>query len=208
MNAIPPSPPAQELPEARTVRHLAMLRELAEIGMALARAVGEQALQELAPQAGPLEAPQAARPATTPSRAEPATTFARLARAVRQTIALEARIAAGGIPGARTPHALRPAPDARRQVIRRVLRQVAAADGIPLDREIDERLGDELDADPDGAAPVEDVIAAICHDLGLPRGIARQPDEVLAMLGLADPSELAVTDPRDESPHPAGPDPP
>ncbi|HEX4261970.1 MAG TPA: hypothetical protein VHY76_12810, partial [Acetobacteraceae bacterium] len=91
MNAIPPTPPEETAAE-RTARHLAMLRELAGIGMALARALGEQALAALAPPAP--ETPEPAPAPAPPSRTDPGLAFARVTRAVRQTIALEARIVA------------------------------------------------------------------------------------------------------------------
>ena len=58
----------------RTARHMARLEELAEIGMAIARALGRQAA------AGSEEAGLA---------------FTRVARAVRQTVALEERLETG-----------------------------------------------------------------------------------------------------------------
>ncbi|HEX4260480.1 MAG TPA: hypothetical protein VHY76_05220 [Acetobacteraceae bacterium] len=179
MNAIPPDPEQAE----RTARHLAMLRELSEIGMALARAIGEQALAAL--ETPSPSDPQAVPTAPAPNRTDPGLAFARVARAVRQCIALEARIAAGPLPAARGRGAPRPAPDPRRETVRRVVRLAAEADGLSaatLKRDIEERLDEELDADPDGEIEVEDHIAAILGDLGLGRNLARQPDEVLAIL--------------------------
>ncbi|HEX4261274.1 MAG TPA: hypothetical protein VHY76_09245 [Acetobacteraceae bacterium] len=213
MNAIPPD---AESDAARTARHLAMLRELAEIGMALARALGEQALA--APQA---EAPDP----PAPPRADPGLAFARVARAVRQCIALEARIAAGPLPAPRGRGAPRPPPYPRRETISRVVRLAAEGDGLSaaaLKRDIEERLDEELDADPDGEIEVEDHIAAILGDLGLGRNLARQPDEVLAILirprrldddfSDVDMDEAAEADaPEADIPEPgaaAGPDPP
>ena len=63
---------------ARTERHLHMLAELAEIGMDLAREVRRQALDTSE---------------DAPSAADLALTFSRIARAVRQTVALESRLA-------------------------------------------------------------------------------------------------------------------
>ncbi len=210
MNAIPPSPPSPDEAAARTARHLAMLEELATIGMALARALGEQALRALDPPApgAPADPP--------PGRGDPTLAFTRIARAVRQTIALEARIVAGeaGMPR-RRPN--RPEPDPRRDLIRRLLRQAAEADGAPRgarDREIEERLADELDADPEAEVPIEEIFAAIREDLGIGLDLARQSDEVLAMIIAAEPpepdAEAEVGPAAQPAPpsRPSGPDPP
>ncbi len=190
-----------------------MLRELAEIGMALARAIGEQALAALeAPATPDPAAPQAEAPdPQSPPRTDPGLAFARVARAVRQCIALEARIAAGPLPAPRGRAAPQPAPDPRRDLIRRVVRLAAEADGLAstaLKRDIDERLDDELEADPDGDTPVEEIIVAIFQDLGLARDLARQPDEVIAILTRLGPFEPTSTRTRPRPrprPRPAGP---
>ncbi len=193
MNAIPPDPDQAE----RTARHSAMLRELAEIGMALARALGQQALAAL--EAPAPEAPETAPPASSrsaPVRPDPGLAFARVARAVRQTIALEARIIADRDAPPRPPRPERRPerhPDPRHAMIRRVLHKAAAADArgaapATVLREIDERLDDELDADPDQDIPIADIVVAICRDLGLARDLARQSDELVAIISLAGPS--------------------
>jgi hypothetical protein len=64
--------------EERRARHLRMLAELADIGMELVQQVKRQALGKDAS-----------------VRADPVLAFARLAKAVRQTVALEARLADG-----------------------------------------------------------------------------------------------------------------
>ena len=70
-----------------------MLRELAELGMALAREVIRRALETPEnPQAAPgAEATPASAPRPAPRR-DPADSFARLSRAVRLTLALEAAV--------------------------------------------------------------------------------------------------------------------
>ncbi len=228
MNAIPPADPD------RTARHLAMLQRLSEIGMALACAVGERALAALTPPATPERAPEtdpAPEPEPEPApirpgpgRADPALVFARLAGTVRQCIALEARLAAGPLPAPRGRAAPRPY-DPRRDEVRRVVHLAAKADGIhpaALRREIEERLDAELDADPDGETEIEDITGAILEDLGLGRNLAKQPDEVLAILLRTAPredEEEEADEDRDPDPHPpaappatwsrpAGPDPP
>ncbi|HLY56643.1 MAG TPA: hypothetical protein VKS60_13855, partial [Stellaceae bacterium] len=66
---------APESDQDRTERHLAMLRRIGEIGMALLETVQQQAESE-----------------TPPEPAALAGAFARLSRAVRQTIALESKL--------------------------------------------------------------------------------------------------------------------
>ena len=221
MNAISPVPPDQP-GAARTARHLCLLEELAELGMELARAAAQQALAEWnrPPQnatASPAPETAASRGARPGPRLDPGLTFARVSRAVRQTIALEARIAAGDIgPGRRWwPNRL-PA-DPRLPVIRRVLHAAAEAetDGAArrdLRRQIDERLDDLPEADPDGELAVDEIIASICGALGISVDPARLPDELLAPTWRCAPWPVAVPpDTRCDSqprPRPNGPDPP
>jgi hypothetical protein len=74
----PPPDPHAAAAIARAERRLAILAELTEIGMALAR--------DLGPQVADPPAPEKAAP-----RRDPADAFARLSRAIRLTLALEAR---------------------------------------------------------------------------------------------------------------------
>ena len=90
--------------EARTIRHLQMCCELAEIGMESARNAAQAARREwdAQPEPAPLPAPrpaQSPRPQTqsdTPRRetASPSLALARTTHAIRQIIELETRIAA------------------------------------------------------------------------------------------------------------------
>ncbi len=91
MNAILPN--AAPAPQAadRSERLLAMLQRLADMGMQLAERAAEQALAEPPPR--PESAAQPRRRGPDPRYA-----FIRLARFVRDTIALEARLAAGKLP--------------------------------------------------------------------------------------------------------------
>ena len=77
MHDAPPSP------SPRAAQRLAMLEELAGIGMELARALKVQALAALEPDGA--EAPRV-------TTGDPVAMFARVARAVRQTVALETRL--------------------------------------------------------------------------------------------------------------------
>ncbi len=80
-------PTADELPEDRTARHLQLCRRLADLALALAEHAAAELLSAPDPALEP--SPEAPRRA-----AEPALTFTRMARCVRETVALEARIAA------------------------------------------------------------------------------------------------------------------
>jgi hypothetical protein len=82
--------PSDETPDVWAGRQVAMLRELAEIGMKMARLVHRQA--EAAVEA--MEAGEAAQ-AGVGLRGDPGLVFARVARAVRQTLVLETQVREG-----------------------------------------------------------------------------------------------------------------
>jgi hypothetical protein len=163
--------------QARTARQLAMLQELAEIGMQMARAVRDEALAraEVADERAPAQ----------PSRfrgSDLGLVYARIARAVRQTLALETRIAEG-IEKARVERAraqvaaVRTAFEERQHEVRDYVAEAieaeAAGRGTP-DRDV-ERLLDDLDERLDDGdydevladAPIGDLVARICADLGV-----------------------------------------
>ena len=147
-----------ETPAERTARHLRMLRELAEIGMTLARKVGQAAEQAAEPKPADVEyvGPQPQTPTIW------GLAFSRVSRVVHQSIALEARIEAGC--GAAGPLRARAWPTERgadprwREPHRTVFRAAGAANDRLADPETETRL--------DGAR-VEAVIAAIRGDLGI-----------------------------------------
>ncbi|HWK45577.1 MAG TPA: hypothetical protein VNT30_12710, partial [Stellaceae bacterium] len=163
----------------RTERHLRMLRRLAEIGMELAEAVGRQALEQA--KVAPDQA--ASEPTGTPQKAGPdlGLVFTRISRAVRQTVALEARIAEGPL----TPRAVSAAVldkqaeraalaetdrrHRRKAQVGRIVKQAINAEltGIKAyqrERELRERLEDE-DVETDiGSHPIGEIIARICWD--------------------------------------------
>jgi hypothetical protein len=182
---------------ARAEERLDMLRELAELGMSLARELTRRTLGAPEPVADP-DPPAAAAAAAAaaargdgdfsfaargrPEPRDPAESFARISRAVRLTLALEARAEAdlaalrAGEPasapesGAAAP---RDYPSAHRNRVRDCVSDV-------IDREITEpRLAqDMLDAlherltegeryDAFIHQPLRDSVAAICEDLGL-----------------------------------------
>ena len=160
--------------ESRAERHLRLLRELAEIGMDIARAVRAEAVAD----AGGEPAPSRF------GRAEPGLVFSRIARAVRQTLALEARFAQE-VEQARAEHERRRANvehlifQHRQEDIREFVAKAIEAEAEQRDTpESDvERLLDDLDerledgryddalADPD--APIAELVARICDDLGV-----------------------------------------
>jgi hypothetical protein len=162
--------------EARRERQLAMLHELAEIGMQMARAVRDEAL-------APAEA--AGDTPKPPSRfggGDLGLVYSRIARAVRQTLALESRVAEQ-IDTARVEHArtrlgaLRRAVEDRQHEIRDYVAEAIEAEAVErktperdIERlldDLDERLeaGDYDDALADGL--IGDLVARICADLGV-----------------------------------------
>jgi hypothetical protein len=164
--------PIEAPPESRAERHLRLLQELAEIGMDIARAVRAEATAQD-------EAPERA-----PSRfgGEPGLVYSRIARAVRQTLALEARFA-DEVGKARAEQERRRVDTGRlifqrrqddiRDFVAQAIENEGAERRIPdseverLLDDLDERLEDgQYDADlADG--PVAELVARICYDLGV-----------------------------------------
>jgi len=163
--------------EVRQARQLAVLQELAEIGMQMARALRDEALAR-----AEAEAPAEPAPRSRFGAADPALQFSRIAKAVRQTLALETRVAEG-IATARQAHeqrtvgAARLALDDRQDDIRGFVVQAieSEADRRELPEKEVERLTDELDERlEDGGydealadGPIAELVARICFDLGL-----------------------------------------
>ena len=169
--------PAPDAAEARTARQLAMLHELAEIGMQIARAVRDEALARaaLADEGSP-------QPRSRFGGGDLGLVYGRIAKAVRQTLALETRIAEG-VEKARVEQrrghvaAVRAAFEERQHEIRDYVAEAIEAEAVERqspEREI-ERLLDDLDerleaGDYDDAladAPIGDLVARICADLGV-----------------------------------------
>jgi hypothetical protein len=162
----------------RTERHLRILAELTEIGMDLARAVRRQALAQAAPEEA--DTPQAGAPDRI-GGGDLALVFSRIARAVRQTVALEAKLAEDR----RTRDERTEAEQAQRAAtiarerkarqkarVKRIVEQAIEAEADGSDREdllsdLDERLEDD-DVDADfGERPTGEIIARICRDIGI-----------------------------------------
>ena len=164
----------------RTARHLRLLAELAEIGMELARDVRRQALE---PDAGRMDAAAGSaggRGARAEARADLGLVFARIARAVRQTVALEARLASDakeqaqrGIAAEASRAAMQRARGRQQKArVRRVVEEAIASEATGHEAEnmrfdLDERLEDpDIEAEL-GWRPIGVIVAAICADLGI-----------------------------------------
>ncbi len=175
MNAILPQ--GAEL----NARDLDMLQELAELGMQLARLAVQQAQQDTATE--PLR----------PRRADPRLIFLRLSTAIRETLVLKTRLAAGILPPpprppretkARPTDASHQPEDARRPLILRYFRE-----GIDLTRQkskiatspqiIETHIDAELAKDPDHRLPGRDILLKICKSLDLPFYANRMPGDLL-----------------------------
>ena len=143
-----------------------MLSRLAEIGMEIAEAAGRQAA--------------AAEGSDAPPLRDPALAYARVARAVRMTIALQSRLAKdlSELDRAEGKAAAAKA-SVRRSRLHRLVEQAIEA-GRAGDEDFDEdeierlsteaweRLTDAADeADFAGCAPLAEVVARICEDLQL-----------------------------------------
>ena len=173
--------------ELRCARHMAMLQELAEIGMQMVRAVRDEAVvrAEAFDLGVALSAP-APTPTSTPASPvggrDLGTVYSRISRAVRQTMALETRFAEG-LEAARTARS-----SARRATVRlrAVVHQGEVRDYVAQAIEAEavergtpekavERLFDDLDTrldlgDYDEAllnGSIGDLVARICADLGV-----------------------------------------
>ena len=141
-----------------------MLTRLAEIGMGIAEDAGRRSAALADGGAAGTEAP------------DPALAFARAARAVRMTIALQSRLLAD-LAGLDRAEGLARAADAsarRERIHRRVERAIEAAHDDDDDADEVERLSMDawerlVDADEDDLVegPLDAVVARICADLGL-----------------------------------------
>lgn len=146
----------------RTERRLRILQELAEIGMNLARKVQARAL---APEADPAVV------------GDLVLCFSRIARTVRQTIALEARLERDRQADA-TSRAERRARDARfrahrhktrvRELVERAIDAEASGDAAEnLLGDLNERLEDADDLAGFADRPVAEIVTHICRELDL-----------------------------------------
>ena len=199
-----PAPAAATAPgsvdaRVRIERQLAMLDRLAQIGMEVAEACGRQAQDMLT--GAPADAADAAEAAPPAARPDPGLVFARVARAVRLTIALQSRLmkdlaaldrAAAfaeadrrrgrrAYLGGLVEEAARTLVEARRKAEGRYRgEEDAAEDEIEQMAEAAyERLTDAEDGDLDGLS-FDEAVAAVCRDLGLSPDRAARLKSVMA----------------------------
>ena len=172
---IPLPPP--ETPEQRKARQYTLLHHVGTMAHDLACDAHARAKQQLAP-----ERLHEAPPPPTTQQPDAAATFASLSRAVRQAIALEIRLDAP--PRTRPVYrGATPLPDPRRILLRRVFHDAVAKDPdrARRRREIDERIDQELGADPDQTIPLERTVVALCSGLHIDLDLSRVPDELLGI---------------------------
>ena len=166
---LPPSldPPRPCEREARALRQMRMLEELAEIGMKLARAVERRIEESLSA-------------AAEDGDGGLALVFSRISRAVRQTIALESRLdrelhdarmaEAAGIAGQARDATLTLA-RRRKHAVREAVQAAFEAEGPELEAllaDLDERLEDSDDDLDFAELPIADLAARLCRQLGVP----------------------------------------
>jgi hypothetical protein len=154
---------AHDLARGLIESQLAMLNELAEIGMTLARRLGREV---------ETPAPQDAK------AADPTLAFDRVARAVRHSLALQSKLVAdlkaleeGRVPA--RPNAAGARKQAVQHIIANVVRTVTVGSANQSSRierfrpEIDERLDDDVLYGDLMTRPLSELVADICRDLGL-----------------------------------------
>ena len=181
--ADPGTDPGTEAARQRTDRHLKMLAELAELSMELARALQERAITQTAEAAAGLPAEPGP---------DAVLQFTRMARTVRETVALEARLAEPrekrhekrrAAPAREAPAADERTENRKSQILDGVLRAIIASGGDGPENwvsELKEKLEDDAE-DPD-QGDVAEVIVQICCDLGI------DPDATQARADGTEPS--------------------
>ncbi|HEY4030911.1 MAG TPA: hypothetical protein VGM25_11240 [Caulobacteraceae bacterium] len=185
MAATAPSLPAQTAEAGSTLRErqLAMLAELAEIAMEVARSVGRQAAENLS----------AGDPGAARGGGDLTLALSRAARTVRLTLMLQTRLTEGparGREGLGAAPVCREARMARAQGhIERLVRDEHGGDAETVERlmaEGAERLGEEDHFD---LLPMGQIVALICNDLQL------APDRVERALSLFDADDERLPPP-------------
>ena len=167
-----PPPPASADEIARAEQRRVLLEELAEIGMDLARALHRRVMDE------PVDDAADAAPAEAPL-ADYALTFSRLSRAVRLTLAMEERLAAGLSPmkaraaEAQAKRAYYRGEAAKGNVEETVTRVVEAELDLDaetlegLRAEVEEWLDDDETFGDVADRPLGETVAWICRAMGL-----------------------------------------
>jgi hypothetical protein len=160
----------------RRGRHLRILARLADIGMELVEHVRQQVFEDDVPPAG----------------VDPVLAFARLAKAVRQTVALEAKVAAGGFDtpmpvvrgGAKPEGAWRSWDSKSKAKVRQKVEEAIASDADATDtedllRDLNERLDDPEYGDEMSNRPIGMIVGLICGALGVKVDLGRYSDAEL-----------------------------
>ena len=179
-------------PEALAQRHQRIVQSLTDMALELAEAARAQALDEIA------EARARKEAAVTPVIAGKATpgadamlAFARMSRAARQAMALEARLEQEQLQRAErraaadTVVASAAEEESRYQAERQLKRtveqaletQVAASDARQLREDVRERLDDPDEWEDLADRPVGEIIARLCRDLDITPDCARWAGE-------------------------------
>jgi len=168
LNAISPEPPPAD---ERTQRHLSMCEELAELGMGLVRAVAHKAMQDWTE--------DEARAKPPAKRPDPAQTFVRLSGAVRQAIALEARIAKGPTTQARRGREKKF--DPRRATLKRLVHETTERnpDRNDLRKGAQQTIEDHLADDLYDETAMPDLFQSICREAGIEPSQRALSDEML-----------------------------
>jgi len=173
-------------PDERTQRHLAMCQEMAEIGMQLIRAVAHKAMQDWTEEEPEPQAKAAKKP-------DPALTFTRISGAVRQAIALEARIAQG--PPTQARRGREKKFDPRRATLKRLVHETTERnpDRNDLRKGAQHTIEDHLADNAYDDTPMPDLFQSICKEAGIEISQKTLSDE---MLDIAFPGPWPEPEPR------------
>jgi hypothetical protein len=188
-----------------TAQDIAVLDELTQLGLQLARLMCRAATKFL--EAEPEPPAQGADPKTPPRPKPPAfatafatafapafapacaQAFARIARVIQTGITLKNRLVAGQAPPEPAAPAMpETASDPRRPSIAAYLHKLV--DALPhhpnarvLHRTIEARIDKLLAADPGYTLRGSDIVIPICTDLGLPYDLAKMHDDLIFPVG-------------------------
>ena len=202
-SADPANDPFLDRPEADLAWKLPMLRELAELGMDMARDVRDRAVAEPKPEPASDQPTTADEPAKDDGKADSlARAFARLSRSVRMTLALHTKLLedyrkSDEERAAERTRRAAAARDAHRANQRDKVKRVAEA---TIDAEtgedwneredlldaLSERLKDFDDYADLGNRSIGEIIARICRDLGLKPDWRRWVDAAWAKQEMAE----------------------
>jgi hypothetical protein len=184
-------------------RHQRMLTKLAEMAMELSEAAHEEAVAEIAARKADPAKPEPVR--------DPMLSFSRMARVVRQTVALEAKLekdrkaeSQGNVWAdyyGRYAMATFASNEQKRRVRNLVKKEIERNALSPSDREdLTERLYERLEDDGDWRdltdnRSVGETIAALCEELGLDPNWAELRSEIWAIEDATEASLQTVLDP-------------